>query len=508
MAKNIKNETNKHLGFFIKKLREDRGLTQNDFAKLLKTSQSAVARMENGGQNMTTEELNKISEALGRKVLTISDSIDVEIHGGKKLSGTIDTNTSKNGALGLICASLLNKGKTRLHGIPRIEEVQRIIELMESLGISIKWIEKNTLEIIVPKKLKIHNLDQNAAGKIRSGLMIIGPLLHLEKEFKLPHAGGCKMGQRTISAHRYGLEDLGAKIDTKADHYHIKSGKLKSAHIIMSESSDTAAENLVMAAALIKGKTTIQFAPPNYQVQEVCFFLEKLGVKIEGIGTTTMTVHGVDEIDMDIDYYNSEDPTESMMFISAAIVTESTLKINRCPIDFLALEMFKLKKMGLKYKQSEVYYALNGRTKLVDITIYPSKLIAPIDKIAAQPYPGINTDNLPFFVPIATQAKGITLIHDWMWENRAIYFTELNRLGANINLADPHRVFIQGGTSLKPTQIVCPPALRPAMIIMIAMLGANGKSILRNIYPISRGYEDIAMRLNKIGADVRVVTGI
>jgi UDP-N-acetylglucosamine 1-carboxyvinyltransferase len=231
-------------------------------------------------------------------------------------------------------------------------------------------------------------------------------------------------------------------------------------------------------------------------------------VKIDGVGTTTMIVHGIESIDMDIDYYNSEDPTESMMFISAAIVTESTLTITRCPIDFLALEMFRLKKMGLKYKQTEVYYAKNERTKLVDITICPSKLIAPIDKIAAQPYPGINTDNLPFFVPIATQAKGITLIHDWMWENRAIYFTELNRLGANINLADPHRVFIQGPTELKATQIVCPPALRPAMIIMIAMLGAKGKSILRNIYPISRGYEDIAMRLNKIGADVRVIVGI
>lgn len=506
--KNTGTDSNKNLGFFIKKLREDRNLTQNDFAKILKTSQSAVARIENGGQNMTTDELNRISKALGRKVVAISDSIDVEIYGGRKLSGTIATNTSKNGALGLICASLLNRGKTRLHGIPRIEEVQRIIELMESIGVSVKWIEKNTLEISVPKKLKIDNLDQVAAGRIRSGLMIIGPMIHLEKHFKIPHAGGCKMGQRTISAHRYGLEDLGVKIETKSDHYLIQSNKLRPAHIIMSESSDTAAENLLMAASLIKGKTTIQFAPPNYQVQEVCFFLEKMGVKIEGVGTTTLVVHGVDSIDMDIDYYNSEDPTESMMFISAGVVTESNLTITRCPIDFLALEMFKLKKMGLKYKQTEVYFANNGRTKLVDITIFPSKLIAPIDKISAQPYPGINTDNLPFFVPIATQAKGITLIHDWMWENRAIYFTELNRLGASINLADPHRVFIQGATELKASQIVCPPALRPAMIIMIAMLGAKGKSVLRNIYPISRGYEDIADRLNGIGADIRVIKEI
>ena len=138
--------SSKNLGFFIKRLREDRNLTQTDFAKILKTSQSAVARIENGGQNMTTEELNRISHALGRKVVAISDSIDVEINGGRKLSGTITTNTSKNGALGLICASLLNKGRTRLHGIPKIEEVQRIIEIMESVGVSIKWIEKNTLE--------------------------------------------------------------------------------------------------------------------------------------------------------------------------------------------------------------------------------------------------------------------------------------------------------------------------------------------------------------------------
>jgi UDP-N-acetylglucosamine 1-carboxyvinyltransferase len=127
------------------------------------------------------------------------------------------------------------------------------------------------------------------------------------------------------------------------------------------------------------------------------------------------------------------------------------------------------------------------------------------DKIHANPYPGINMDNLPFFVPIATKAKGQTMIHDWSYENRAIYFTELNRLGANITLADPHRVYIQGGTPLKPAQIVCPPALRPAMIILIGMLGASGTSILRNVYMINRGYEEIAYRLNSIGADINIL---
>jgi UDP-N-acetylglucosamine 1-carboxyvinyltransferase len=164
--------------------------------------------------------------------------------------------------------------------------------------------------------------------------------------------------------------------------------------------------------------------------------------------------------------------------------------------------------MGLKYDKTKIYFAENGKTKLVDITVHPSKLKAPHDKLHAQPYPGINTDNLPFFVPIMTQAEGTTLIHDWMWENRAVYFTELNRLGAQVALADPHRVFVAGPTKLKAAQVVCPPALRPAVIIMIAMLAAEGKSVLRNVYSIKRGYEEIAERLNAVGADIRILSGV
>ena len=194
-----------------------------------------------------------------------------------------------------------------------------------------------------------------------------------------------------------------------------------------------------------------------------------------------------------------------MMFISSAITTDSHLIIRRCPIDFLTLELYKLKKMNLKYKVLKKYLSRNGKTNLIDLEILPSKLIAPEDKIHANPYPGINIDNLPFFVPIATKAKGTTLIHDWFYENRAIYATELNRLGANITLADPHRVYITGTTNLKSAQVVCPPALRPSMVILIAMLAAQGTSILRNVYMINRGYEDIAKRLNSIGADIKII---
>ena len=194
-----------------------------------------------------------------------------------------------------------------------------------------------------------------------------------------------------------------------------------------------------------------------------------------------------------------------MLFITAAIMTHSKLLIRRVPIDFLKVELLKLEKMGLHYNMSRNYLSDNGRTKLVDITIKPSKLKALYDKIHAQPYPGINTDNLPFFVPIVTQAVGTTLIHDWMWEDRAIFFTELNRLGASVRLADPHRVFVDGPSKLKGAQIVCPPALRPAVMLMTTMLGAEGKSVLRNVYAINRGYEDIVGRLNRIGAKIKIL---
>ena len=493
------------IGNFIKELRERRGLTQDAFARELETSQSAVARMEKGEQNFSTELLSKISGVLEHQIVSINNSIDFQVNGGKKLHGSITTNFSKNGSVGLLCASLLNKGKTTLHGIAKIEEVFRVIEIMESIGVSVKWIGKNSVIINPPAKLTLDKINVESAIKTRSVIMLIGPLIHLFPSFSLPHASGCKLGKRTISAHLYALEELGVKIKTTNTEYRIENKKLKTANIVMYEAGDTACENILTAVARISGKTTISFASANYMVQEICFFLEKLGVKIEGIGTSTLTIHGVKDINMDVEYSNSEDPIESMMFISAAVVTDSTLTITRCPIDFLSLELEKLKRMGLKFKILKKYHSYNGKTKLVDLQILPSKLKALEDKIHANPYPGINMDNLPFFVPIAIKAKGQTMIHDWVYENRAIYFTELNRLGASITLADPHRVYIQGGTPLKPAQVVCPPALRPAMIILMGMLGANGTSILRNIYMISRGYEEIAERLNSIGADIKIL---
>lgn len=492
------------IGRQITRYREERDLTQEELAKLLKTSQSAVARMEKGEQNFSTKTLLKIGNIFNKELITLpGGTVNFRIEGGRKLSGTITTNTSKNSAVALLSASLLNKNRTILKQMPRIEEVHRVIEVLESLGVSVKWIGNDVL-ITPPKKLKPNNINFEAAVKTRSVILLIGSLIHLLPKFKIPQPGGCKLGERTVRPHLFALEKLGVAIKTAEKYYEVSVEKLKPAEIVMYESGDTATENAIMAAAKIPGRTTIKLASVNYMARELCYFLNQLGVKIEGIGTSTLTVHGKPEIDASTTYYPSEDPIESMLFLSLAATSNSSITIKRCPIDFLQLELLKLEKMGFRYKVLKKYKARNDLTNLVDIKTFSSKLKALEEKIHAM-HPGINMDNLPFFVPVATQAKGQTLIHDWSYENRAIYYLELNKLGADIILADPHRAYINGPTQLEPAEIICPPALRPAAIILIAMLAASGTSILRNVYSINRGYEDLANRLNKLGANIKAI---
>lgn len=504
----IMNKKLAHIGKLIQRLRVERGITQEQFAQKLCTSQSVIARIENGEQNLSTIMLSKISNALERDVVNVSDgSMNIQIEGGAKLSGTVTTKTSKNGAVGLLCASLLNKNKTLLKNVPKIEEVYRIIEVLESIGVSAKWVG-NDLLITPPKKLLLSKINKPSAIKTRSIIMMIGPLIHLFKSFELPQAGGCKLGSRTVRPHFFALEKMGVNITARSDRYEIISESLRPEEIILYESGDTVTENAIMAAAKIPGKTVIKFASANYQVQDLCFFLEKLGVQIDGIGTTTLTIYGKEEIDAPVTYYLSEDPIEAMFFISAAILTESSITIERCPINFIEIELLKLEKMGFKYKILRKYKAENERTNLVDIKTFPSKLVALDDKIESRPYPGLNIDNLPYFAVIATQAEGKTLIHDWVYEKRATYYTELDKLGADTLLADPHRIYITGPTKLRASEVICPSALRPAAIILIGMLGAKGVSILRNMYSINRGYEDIIKRLNALGAKIKILRGV
>ncbi len=425
------------------------------------------------------------------------------IKGGKKLSGEISTNSAKNSVVAILCATSMIKGTTTLINVPIIEEVKRIIEILTSIGLKITWTNKHSLKIINENNLLFNKINHESFIKTRSGLLLMGALSTQLKNFSLPKSSGCDLGTRTVNPYTIALEHLGIEVKCYDDHYKINKTNIKATDFTMCEAGDTATENTIMAATHIPGKTTIRFASSNYMVQDLCYFLKQAGAKIKGIGTAKIEIAGVKSLKPVKNYSIMPDPIESMAFISIAITTKSKLKINKCPIDFLRLELEKLRLMGQKFNLGKTYLSANKKFDLIDIEIIPSDLIALPDKLHPLPYPGLNIDNLPLFLPILTQTKGSTLVHDWIYENRAIYYTELNKLGANVKLHDPYRVTVTGPTRLSGAEIICPPALRPSINLLICMLAANGQSTLRNSYSIDRGYEDIVGRLNRLGADIK-----
>ncbi|WP_439653933.1 helix-turn-helix domain-containing protein [Schumannella soli] len=498
----------REVGALIRGARQGRGLTQAQLAERVGTSQSAVNRIEQGGQNLSLELLARISNALDQQLVSIGGAPQrshLRVQGGRKLSGSIAVNSSKNGAVALLCASLLNRGVTRLHKVARIVEVDRIIDVLRSLGASVTWsADGETLEIITPAELRLDAIDADAARRTRSVLMFLGPLSGRFDSFRLPYAGGCDLGTRTVEPHLIALRPFGVGVDAQAGWYDVKVARdgRTTRSIVLTERGDTVTENAILAAAAHEGETVIRNASPNYMVQDLCFYLELLGIRIEGIGTTTLRITGQSEIRADVDYWPSEDPVEAMSLLTAGIVTDSTLTVTHAPIEFLEIELATLAEMGLVFDVSDEYPAANGRTRLVDITVHPSQLRAPIDKIHAMPFPGLNIDNLPFFVIIAAMAEGTTLVHDWVYEGRAIHLLDLTRLGASVTLRDPHRLDVSGPAHLSGAEVSCPPALRPAVVILLAMLAAKGESVLRNVDIIARGYEGLQERLVSLGASI------
>ncbi len=495
------------IGGLIRDARRHKGLTQAELATHLGTSQSAVARIEQGRQNLSLEMLARIGESLDSEFVSLGTAgpQHLRIKGGTKLSGAIDVKTSKNAAVALLCAALLNRGRTTLRSLARIEEVNRILEVLQSIGVRTRWLPgSNDLEIVPPARLDLSAMDLEAARRTRTIIMFFAPLLHDFDTFSLPFSGGCDLGTRTIQPHMHALHNFGLSVTTTNGFYHaaVDRATKPTRAVVLTERGDTVTENALMAAARFEGETVIRNASPNYMVQDLCFFLERLGVRIDGIGTTTLRVRGRAVIDVDVDYSPSEDPIEAMSLLAAAVVTESSITIRRVPIEFLEIELTLLSEMGMKYELSEEYPSANGNTRLVDLMTIPGPLVAPIDKIHPMPFPGLNIDNLPFFALIGAMAQGRTMIHDWVYENRAIYLTELTKVGVKVQLLDPHRVLIDGPTRWRAAEVVCPPALRPGVVILLAMLAAPGTSVLRNVYVINRGYEDLAHRLNALGASV------
>ncbi|WP_307093549.1 UDP-N-acetylglucosamine 1-carboxyvinyltransferase [Arthrobacter sp. V1I9] len=499
-------ETTEHVAAMLRDARGEKGWTQGQLAAELGTSQSAIARMEQGKQNLSLKMIQRLETIFGRSIVNVGkpQMTHLRVEGGRTLSGSVDVNSSKNAGVALLCASLINRGTTILRRLARIEEVNRIVEVLSSIGVECTWLNDSDLQLRRPAVLNLEAMDVEAARRTRSVIMLLGPLLDESSQYRLPYAGGCDLGTRTVEPHMQALRQFGLTVEATAGFYAVQapSADTRDRSFVLTERGDTVTENAIMAAAHREGTTVIRNASPNYMVQDLCFYLQMLGVTIDGVGTTTLKITGRPMIDAEIEYFPSEDPIEAMSLITAGIVTNSEVTIRRVPIEFMEIELATLGQMGQQLEISGEYMARNGRTRLVDVTTKPSELHAPEDKIHPMPFPGLNIDNLPFFAVIAANASGQTMIHDWVYENRAIYLTELNRLGAQVQLLDPHRIYVNGPTKWRAAEVGCPPALRPAACLLLAMLAARGVSELRNIYVIERGYEELAERLNAIGAKV------
>ena len=495
------------IGVLIREARTSRGLTQAQLADALSTSQSAIGRIEAGHQNLSLDMVRRISEALDRPLITPgAGTPNFEIEGGQPLAGSITVRTSKNASVSTLCAALLNHGTTTLRGMARIEEVNRLTEVLASIGVDCQWgADQTCLTIKLPERLDLESMNLEAARRTRSVLMFLGPLMHHVDHFVLPYAGGCELGTRTVEPHLQALRHLGLSVVATEGLYHCQVDAAPAKRqFALTERGDTVTENAIMAAARTPGVTVIRNASSNYMVQDLCAFLATLGVVIDGIGTTTLTIHGVARIERDVEYAISEDPIEAMTLLTAAVVTQSELTLRRVPIEFMEIELAILESMKLDFSLSDEYTSRNGFTRLVDLTVAPSTLVAPVDKIHPMPFPGLNIDNLPFFTVIAAMAEGTTTIFDWVYDHRMIHLVGLTQLGANVALLDPHRLMVTGPTRWRGGgQIVCPPALRPAVCLLLASLAARGTTTLRDTYVIFRGYEELPARLNGLGAHVR-----
>lgn len=492
----------------VRAARLKRGWTQAQLAAAIDSQQSSVHRIEDGRQNLSLNMVNKLAAALDAPLIVTATEgkLNYRIKGGTPLQGSITVRSSKNAAVALLCASMLNHGRTVLRGIAHIEEVDRICEVLRSIGMGLRWLsDGQDLELIRPERLNWEDIDRPAAERTRSILMFLGPLMHEHDEFQLPYAGGCDLGQRTVNPHLTALRHFGLSVEARDSSYHCTREPLDGDQIALTlvERGDTVTENALMAAARTPGRTVLRNASGNYMVQDLCFFLQKLGVQIEGIGTTTLIVHGVAHIDADVDYIISEDPIEAMSLLTLGIITKSPITVKRCPIEFLEVELAVLNEMGQELTMSRDYRSGNGKTRLVDITVVPSSLVAPIDKVHPMPFPGLNIDNLPFFAVICSMAKGKSTIYDWVYDNRAIHLKKLEELGVNLELMDAHRLLIIGPNRLRGRDMDCPPALRPAVCLMLAAIAAKGETVLRDVYVINRGYEDLPHRLGALGADIK-----
>ncbi|WP_291401477.1 UDP-N-acetylglucosamine 1-carboxyvinyltransferase [Daejeonella sp.] len=428
-----------------------------------------------------------------------------EIVGGKPLKGEIIPQGAKNEALQIISAVLLTEEKITISNIPDIKDVNKLIELIGDLGVKVERLSKDTYTF----EAKNINLEffksetfRSKGGSLRGSIMIVGPLLARFGKAAIPKPGGDKIGRRRLDTHFLGFEKLGAKFiyDKKTDFFNVDASNLQGAYILLDEASVTGTANVVMAAVLAKGTTTIYNAACEPYLQQLCKMLNRMGAKITGVGSNLLKIEGVTKLG-GTEHRLLPDMIEIGSFIGLAAMTESEITIKNVQFQELGMIPEVFKKLGIKLElRGDDIFIPAQKSYEVETFIDGS-----IMTIADAPWPGFTPDLLSIMLVVATQAKGNVLIHQKMFESRLFFVDKLIDMGAQIILCDPHRATVIGldkKVRLRGIEMTSPD-IRAGVSLLIAALSAQGTSIIYNIEQIERGYQDIDERLRALGADIR-----
>jgi UDP-N-acetylglucosamine 1-carboxyvinyltransferase len=428
-----------------------------------------------------------------------------EIIGGKKLSGEVIPQGAKNEALQIISAVLLTQERVVISNIPNIRDVMKLIELLATMGVVVTKIDDHTYAF----EAKDVNLEylltddfKKKGGALRGSIMIIGPLLARFGVAYIPEPGGDKIGRRPVDTHLRGFEALGATFEHMKDErfYKINAKNLRGTFMLLDEASVTGTANIVMAASLTKGETTIYNAASEPYLQQLCKMINRMGGKISGIGSNKLIIEGVDSLG-GTEHRMLPDMIEIGSFIGLAATTQSEITIRNCSIPDLGIIPSVFRKMGIEmeFRGDDIYLPAQESYKIQNLI--DGSILTIRDGI----WPAFTPDLISIALVTATQAKGSVLIHQWMFESRLFFVDNLIDMGAKIILCDPHRAVVIG--SNRETKLrgitMSSPDIRAGVSMLIAALAANGKSTIHNIEQIDRGYQNIEQRLRAIGADIK-----
>lgn len=416
------------------------------------------------------------------------------IEGGTPLKGEVTPAGNKNAALPLLAACLLTDEPIILHNVPNILDVIAMRALIESLGVSITTLDNHTWRI---QACKIHpaDLDPQLCRKIRASILLAGPMTARVGELHLPPPGGDVIGRRRVDTHILALQKLGAKVNYDRS-FHFQADQLKGADILLDEASVTATENAIMACVTARGRSVIQNAASEPHIQELCHFLNGLGAKIANIGSNTLQIEGVSQLHGG-EFTIGPDYLEVVSFIGAAAVTHGEIRIKNAGPGYLDMIRLVFRRLGVEWEVKNQDIIVPSEQPL---TIAPD-LGGAIPEISVMPWPSFPTDLMSIAIVVATQSRGSVLFHDWMYPSRMFFTDKLVGMGAQIVLCDPHRCIVQGPTRLYSESMESPD-IRAGMALLLAALSAQGKSTIRNVGQIDRGYEKVDQKLAALGARI------